>query len=250
MEYVLKHPVKVIDFLKNKPPNTRKTMLAMLVSLTDDDKYREAMLDEASKSKKELEKQEKSNKQKDNWMDWEEVVQVFDHMYKRSLPLLKKETLTGKETEEMMDLVLLACYVLIPPRRSQDYAKMKVRGFNEKEDNYYKKSKFYFNQFKTAKFYGKQEVQLPSKLNTLVTRWMKKTDNDYLLFDKQGKPLTNVKITTRLNKIFGKKISSSMLRHIFLSHKLKDAPTLKEMKEMADEMGHSVEEQQLYRKVS
>jgi integrase len=58
-----------------------------------------------------------------------------------------------------------------------------------------------------------------------------------------GKALTAVNAITRiLNKIFGKKLGSSMLRHIFLSDKY----DIKEMEEDAEAMGHSVAEQRKY----
>jgi hypothetical protein len=49
-----------------------------------------------------------------------------------------------------------------------------------------------------------------------------------------------------INAIFDGKISTSMLRHIFISDKLKDVPALKELKQMAQDMGHTVSEQLTY----
>ena len=58
-------------------------------------------------------------------------------------------------------------------------------------------------------------------------------------------------LTKYLNKTFeptGKKnISSTMLRHIYISEKL-GGPTLKEKKALADKMGHSVATQEIYKK--
>jgi hypothetical protein len=55
--------------------------------------------------------------------------------------------------------------------------------------------------------------------------------------------LTAVNSITRiLNKIFGKKVGSSMLRHIFLSDKYGEVKG--EMADDAKAMGHSVDEQQ------
>jgi integrase len=54
-----------------------------------------------------------------------------------------------------------------------------------------------------------------------------------------GKPLDKVNSITRiLNKIFGKAVASSMLRHSYLTHK--NGPALESMKETAKAMGHSV----------
>jgi hypothetical protein len=51
-------------------------------------------------------------------------------------------------------------------------------------------------------------------------------------------------ITRILNRIFGRKVAASMLRHIYLSDKY----DIKEMKADADAMGHSLEEQKKYMK--
>jgi hypothetical protein len=60
-----------------------------------------------------------------------------------------------------------------------------------------------------------------------------------------GHPLVQTNsITKLLNRTFGKKISSSALRHIFLSDKYKDVA--KDMKEDAEAMAHSVGQQKEY----
>ena len=65
------------------------------------------------------------------------------------------------------------------------------------------------------------------------------------LVNADGTPITAVNAITRiLNRIFGKKVGSSMLRHIYLSHKYGDK--LEEMKEDADKMAHSMSQQKEY----
>ena len=60
-----------------------------------------------------------------------------------------------------------------------------------------------------------------------------------------GNPLVQTNSMTKLlNKVFGKKISSSALRHIFLTDKYKGV--VDEMKEDADKMGHSTGQQKDY----
>jgi hypothetical protein len=60
-----------------------------------------------------------------------------------------------------------------------------------------------------------------------------------------GKPLSQVNAITRiLNKTFGKKVGSSMLRHIYLSSKY--GKVVDEMKEDANAMSHSVDMQKDY----
>ena len=51
-------------------------------------------------------------------------------------------------------------------------------------------------------------------------------------------------MTLRLNKIFGKKVSVNLLRHIFLSEK--HADNLAEMKKDFDQMGSSMKQSNVY----
>jgi hypothetical protein len=70
----------------------------------------------------------------------------------------------------------------------------------------------------------------------------KNTEFKFLVY-ADGSPLTAVNSITRiLNKVFGRKIGSSMIRHIYLSSKYADVKD--EQKEDAIAMGHSVAEQQ------
>ena len=71
---------------------------------------------------------------------------------------------------------------------------------------------------------------------------MKINDGDYMLFSTNGNKLTSPQVSRMLNKIFdGKHISVDMLRHIYLSNVYKDVPPIKEMEQLASDMGHSVE---------
>ena len=118
---------------------------------------------------------------------------------------------------------------------------MKIRNYNTDTDNYFRNGKFYFNVYKTADKYGLQVIDCPTELNTLIKRWIKiNTDNDYLLFSKNGNHLSSSQITRVLNKVFGKNVSCDMLRHIYLTNKYKNLPALKDMEQTATEMGHNL----------
>ena len=67
-------------------------------------------------------------------------------------------------------------------------------------------------------------------------------NNEYLLTTKKGDYLTSSYLTKILNRIFGVNISTSMLRHIYLSEKYKNVPALADMEKTAHDMGHSVNE--------
>jgi integrase len=127
----------------------------------------------------------------------------------------------------------------LPPRRNLDYTEMMIRGYDTKKDNYYKGNKFYFNQYKTAKNYGLQTLDVPVEFNTILKKWIKKNENDYLLYSSNGNKLTSPQVTKIFNNVFKKNVSSSMLRHIFLTEKYKNMPALTDIQSLATKMGHS-----------
>jgi len=145
---------------------------------------------------------------------------------------------------------------MIPPRRASDYINLKYRNDSEL-DNFYnaKKGQMLFRIYKTAKVYGTQEETVPKILKTLLNKWINKKDSltgglanvaksDYIFNGPGGKKFSNGDITNTLNYIFDKRISVSMLRHIFITDKL--SPKIEELKAIAGDMGHSVSQQALY----
>jgi integrase len=150
----------------------------------------------------------------------------------------------------ILNTVILGLYVLAPPRRSKDYLLMKIdTKQDDKQFNYLdlKKKQFVFNNYKTNKTYGEQIVNISDDLILLLKKYLKykKTDNNFLLNKFNGDEIkSDNAITRKLNKIFGKNIASSMLRHIYLSSKY--GSVSKEQSEDAKDMGHSLEMQKEY----
>jgi integrase len=139
-------------------------------------------------------------------------------------------------------LLSLTTGLFIAPRRSADWL-MKWRNYDEEKDNYVdiKNGNFVFNHFKTVKIYGKQIVEIPKGLKVNLNKWFKVNPTDYVLFGGDMKPLTSSQITHKLNDIFKKNISTSMLRHIFLTHKFGNV-NLQEIADVAQAMGTSGDE--------
>ena len=155
--------------------------------------------------------------------------------------------------------MILSLYTLLPPRRNKDFLECNViKKYNDELENTknyldLNKQEFRFNQFKTAKSEGSQIIKIPDDLMKVITIYLKfhpnyskdKNLNIPFLVYFNGKPLDKVNsITLILNKIFGKKIGSSMLRHIYLTSKYGDIQ--KEMQEDAKIMSHSVGQQAEY----
>lgn len=221
---------------------------------------------------------QKSDTQKENWLSWEEVKKRRDELVKEvsTADFGLRKTLSADQFESLRDALILSLYTELRPRRNQDYMNMKiVRKWKEdmpKDTNYLdldwgregkNPKQFVFNVYKTAKKYGEQKCEIPSEgsdIKPLLLSYIqhhpaRKTGNPKLLkfpgggipflVSADGKPLeSNNAITRILNRIFKKKIGSSMLRHIFLSDKY----DVEEMKQDACGMGHSIQQQREYLK--
>ena len=227
---------KILHSLKDLEPNKRKTILAALVVITDNKKYREQMLKDIEEYKSDESKQLKSEKQSDSWVDTSEINNIYDAMEKNVKILYKKKELSMTDLQEIQNYIILCVLSgkFIPPRRSKDYVDFKICDIDKDKDNYIEKKSMVFNSYKTAKTYQRQEIPIPPELMKILNKWIKVNPTEYLLFDTNSKKLTNVKITQRLNKIFGKKASVNQMRHTYLSDKYQD--TIKLNKEMADDM--------------
>jgi hypothetical protein len=159
--------------------------------------------------------------------------------------------------------MVLSLYCYNPPRRNKDYQLMKVVAAEPKTDKFnylvWRETprRFVFNQFKTARKEGQVVVEIPEDLQRIIELYFrhhpiikgraitKKTPEfDFLVF-YDGSPLNTTNSITRiLNKVFDKKVGSSMLRHIYLSDKYGEE--LEEKKDDAAKMSHSLDTQQKY----
>jgi hypothetical protein len=245
----------IIKYYDDIPYTTRKAHFAAMISFVDNgsdkvkkilDKLRKILMQDQKQYDTFLENQSKSDKQKENWIDWPDVVERYKAFEKEVAPLwkLSKGEMNKNSFNKLKMFVLLSCYVLIPPRRSLDYTAFKIRNINESKDNYMKKRNFIFNTYKTAKTYGKNEVPIDYKLYSIIKKWTDINTSDWLITGNNNnmKPITVSQLNNMLNNFFDKKISVNMLRHSFLSHMYKDLPDLKDIKERADAMGHSVDQ--------
>lgn len=235
----------IIESLKDKPASSRKTTYAALIAVADkNDKYKSALLDDGKTYDKFIKSQTKTEKQAENWKSFEEVKKVYDDMYSKVKPLLNAKQLSLSDYKKLQDFIIVALTagVFISPRRSMDWVDMKIKNVDKEKDNYIEKSSFVFNKYKTAKFYETQRVDIPKPLKTILNKFIKLNPHEYLLTDDKGQKMTNVRLTQKLNRIFDGAISTSMLRHIYLTEQLKDVPALEKLEKMAADMGHSVGE--------
>ena len=249
----------ILAHLGDVKPNLRKTKLACLIVFmsktegheTPTEAFRKVMMEDKTHTEEEEKKQELSERQQEGWMEWEEVLERYHTLEKETKGLWKKPALDKAEFHRLQMYVLMSCLVLLPVRRSLDWVEFKLKDHDEEKDNYliYKKRKpfFVFNTYKTKGTYGRQELEVPTKLATLLLKWKEKNPNTHLLMNYHQKGgINQTQLTQCLHTFFGKPISTSLLRHIYLSHLHKNTPALQEMAKTAEQMAHSVPQQLEY----
>lgn len=234
---------KILAYLDDKTPVQRKTCLSALFILTKNEDYQKPMLEDIKLVNNQYKEQTKNKKESDNWIEQEDLQAFYNTYLKIANDIFKKKEWSNADITELQKyflLVFLGGY-FFPPRRSQDFTELKLKTFDKEKDNFYFKGCFYFNIYKTAKSFGEQKIELPSDIDKQVKKYIKKIDNEYFFFNpKTGNKLTSPNITLMINSIFGKKISTNMLRHVYLSNKYKDIPAIKEMYATSDAMGHDL----------
>lgn len=155
-------------------------------------------------------------------------------------------TPTNNFTNE--ERILIALYTLLPPARL-DYIQMKMytKEPSEPVGNYFicnsKNRTVVINEYKEAVKHGQIRTEMPEKLCSLLKSYFKTYS---ILFPVSPTTLGN-RITKVFSKLLGTPMTSTALRHSYISYKFKDAPTFKESSEIAEHMGHTVSTQQFYR---
>jgi integrase len=268
---------KIEEKLKNYKENTKRNYLISVVSLLslfNDNKkikklhdiYYDLMMKKNDQIKKEIQPEDLTAKQEENWMSWDQVKKVYKSLEESVDKFVNNDTISESQYNQLLSYMILSLYVLLEPRRNKDYQLMYIiKQYKKQADNNQlnfldlTNRKFIFNNYKTSKKYGPKEIDIAEDLNNVINKYLrhhpllqknKLTANSLVPFlvNYNGAPLDKVNSITRiLNKTFGKAIGSSMLRHIFLTGKF--GPVLEEQKKVAGNMAHSVEQQKDYIKV-
>lgn len=232
----------IMEHLKDIPFNKRKTTLASLVVLTEKPEYSKLMIDDIKEYNNEKVSQKADGKFTD-MLKIADVETIFKKLEANAKHFYKADHFTMGDLQKIQNYILLALTggLFQAPRRSLDWI-IKFRNYDIKNDNYVdmKKKQFVFNVFKTKDSKGTQTIEITKPLFAIIKKWISilPETQDYLLFDNKSNHLSPSQITHRLNDVFGKPISTSMLRHIYLSSKFANV-NLKELVETATAMGNN-----------
>lgn len=242
--------LRLSEYAESTQKNLLSTIVSALSMLNDKPSYKKIytywynQMMEKIHDQKQVDTSQKTKKQEDNWLNWDIVMEHEKRLEEETNHVLKNKHLSSNDWSTILSYMVLSLFTKFAPRRNQDYQYMKVvktekEAVNE-DLNYYVIStrKFIFNKYKTSKSHGSQVFEVPADLVSVINLYLNRHPNPKGMFlvNADGTPLESVNAITRvLNRIFGKNVGSTMLRHIYLSSKY----DVKEMDEDAEKMAHS-----------
>jgi hypothetical protein len=229
---------KIITYLtENYKPSVRKTYLSGLVVITENDKYREQMMEDVETTNKELETHEMTKKQVDNYITNTEVSGLIQSLKNEVKLIYKNQSYTPENIITIQNWILMLLFSgkYTSPRRSMDWYMFKIKNIGD-ADNFLDGDEFVFRSYKTSSTYGEQRVKVPSALLKIIHKYISviPESQEYLFFTITGKQLSAVTINQRFNGLFlSKNVSVNNFRHLFLSHKYqKNIHLNKDLKDM------------------
>jgi site-specific recombinase XerD len=231
----------VNDVLKHLAKSTRRNYLnAVIVALKAKDAeedlisaYQKIRNNYNDELREEWNSNIKSEKQKKNWFkisDMDKVIKLLkDRVANNSK---KKGNITMKDILEMQEWVIVSLYRKFPLRNDfHNMVVLKKKSWkkhpNKETKNFLvldgRDMEFILNDYKTKKTFGQQTIKVPKDLKRVLRIWLQVNPTKYFLINNKKQPLTSNGITKLLTRIFerylGKKISSTMIRHVYLSEK-------------------------------
>lgn len=225
---------KLYDYCKNiENPQTRKTSLSPLVILTGDEDYKKLMNESTKIINDKYRNQTVDTDKLKDMKTMDELKNIYENFLKKA-----NKTKSQHDYENVLLSIFFTGVIDgLPPRRLQDYTELYINGdFSKINDNWTDGKNLYFNKFKTVKTNGKQIVPIPKSIQPFIKKAIQNNTSNYL-FNNDGEKYSTPTMSKKLKKTFG--VSVDGLRAIYISHMYKDMPALKEMEQIAEDMGHS-----------
>ncbi len=212
-------------------------------------------------AKKNAESGVRTPKQADKFIEWESILKLR-RLLTRTVRLGRyytRKTFSRLEFQTMQQNLVLHLYTQLPPVRN-DWSDVQFLSENDWDDLSEPEKtstnnlvlarggyRIYWANYKTVKKHGVIMEVIPKKLQTVLKRHIKFLkehfpENKHLLLTGNGTPMSRNLLTKFLQRLFNKhyrkKISTSALRSIFLSHKF-SKKDLEEQRSIAKSMHHT-----------
>ena len=238
----------ISQFLKTKSPQQAANILTSVIVLEGRERFGKLFKmflseAEAMRGSQSFTKSEINN--------WATIRQIREGIRRAKFDVDRLQLLEPKK-HKPHDLTTLIRYLLLKFYNEfhwrSDIVSVKVG--KHTGENYFYDGKFYLNKFKTSRKFAQRKllplVYTPSRgLGALLKKYLavrkaQELDHDYFLFNRSLKPVKRSAffelMSRTTEKYVGKKLSSSMLRHIYATHFLANDPTLKEKQKFLRDM--------------
>lgn len=199
---------------------------------------------------------EKTDKEKDNWITQEEITDKIEELNKKLGNLTKKTAKFKGNKRSYIDTfqmyLVLNLYTMIPPIRN-DFANLEITDsdvYSESDKVNFinlKTKELILTNYKTVKSYGIKKLPLPDELIKLIEKYIKVRElylgetKALLVNTTNLEPMKANGLTKYLNKIFSpKKVSTTLLRKSYISSKYIVTHSMREREQDSIFMGHSV----------
>ena len=199
--------------------------------------------------------QKRTEKQKKNWLNHKKVVEFYKEQLKivNDRGLFKKKEWSKREQRLAENLLILSFHVEDPPRL--EFAQLI---FTKKQSQVHNEANWVFRiprkGWHALIYVGKTITDNRPRLihlNKYTQRILNHWSPDHLQHqkpvfpDKSGQPISRNAYSKRLGNMFesrfGKVVTASLLRNIFISDRLKGLPALKALHKSSHNMMHSLD---------
>jgi hypothetical protein len=259
IDKLIMNPTKIIPIIKsqNNEAQTQRATINAILSVFKHDSNLKCKFPKAYTKWKEFfevidiqvqkryDNNQPSQRQKDAYMSWENVIKKRDEL-----------------DHESQAYLILMLYTAIPPLRA-DFGNVRIINNEPHNDEELHKGNFIvvkskyirlvLNDFKTQGSSKQYNKILPRDLeNTIRASLVKQPRTHLIVSTRNGLPYTRdntyiVYVGRLLEKVLGKNISISMLRHIYVNSLDYNTMTTGEKKDISSSMLHSVETNDRYR---
>ena len=188
--------------------------------------------------------------QQQSSITWEELIDLRDSLISE-LRIAKNTNSKYTKKQPYKQLLLISLYTYIPPRRIQDFTEMYCF-INRPETlnpniNYYIQSTrtFIFNAYKTSSTHGTQEIAIPQPLYKILDDYIrvyKIIDESSLLNYSRSQNLSDA-IGDLFYNLTNKRVTIDIIRHAYCKHRDTPGRTAIQIREDAEAMAHSVEQE-------
>ncbi len=234
--------------------------------------YNDVLKDYCNTSKEVIEKNEMTENEEKNWIDYLDLVDKFKQYYEYKFkPQLDETDVNDYGIYNFIrNFLLLAFYIELPPTRIGNYQYMKIRikkkrsgSSLSKENNYLMDNndgsyELVFNKYKTAKYLGQitHIIKKDTILSDIIKIYLVKRNtfanskkNTDLLLGKDKVAMSQSNITDTLKyisrKVVGKDLSVNLLRHIYITHFITLNKSIEDKKKIANFMGQTYDATQM-----